>query len=800
MDQLNCDHCEDLITHSHIVWNKYNFCCDGCSQVFQILHQENDSTFYDLCEISNTTPPKATTSKSYADFLEELTTESNVKSIGKWEGQIHDITLFSEEMHCSACSWLIEKSLYQQKGIKSFQVHFVEGSLHLKYDASLINLANILKELSKYGYSFKPENQKNIKRVDDNLLIRIAISGAVFSNVMIFSIANYFGVYQGILAKWEVYFNIISFILNIPVVLYCAYPFFKKAYLGLTQKVLHMDLPISIGIIINFVLSTLSIMRGGNLFFDGLAGIIFFLLSGRWVVNHFEHKLLPDPNWFNNIFAQQIRKLDSPLDKNPFWIQPSEIETENTLLIKSGEFIPVNSILLSDEALLDPQLMTGESQYLAIVKGEPIKAGLQVLDKDIMIQSKENWNDSALSKMKEQWNQLNLYQNEKSTAEKIVPWFTASLFVFAIILFIHSPTLFKGLEDVGVLFIISCPCALALSRPLNLGMALNRAREAGFLIKSDQVILELSKIDTILFDKTGTLTSSRKQISHWEGDPLKSNLKSCLYQLCHGSTHPVAQSIAREFSEFTDGKIISRQEIMHWGIQGVIELEGQEFKFAFGSAKNTPSELDTLEQQQIDSFQNVIWLNNQPLAFLNFSDEIQPGVAEALDHLKEIDIQTVIVSGDSSTRVEAFSKKVKEIKAYGDLSPMQKLEHLKEFQKDHKVLSVGDGLNDTLLLQQSDLSILAHGGFQALSNGVDIIGLKSDWSYLPYLLNLSQVSNKAIKLSYLISLIYNGLALYFAFQGVLAPMVAAIAMPLSSLSVCLVSIILFRHKPKLVTK
>ncbi len=787
MEAISCDHCKQTITHTHVQKGDYHFCCEGCEQVFFILKNENSETYYQLCDLESSQPPKASISQSYKDYLSEMAQEDNLKQMGNWEGCEHDVTLYSAEMHCSACSWLIEKRLLQFDGIIFYELHFAEGSLRLKYSAEKIQLVEILQQLAKFGYAFKGSAAAVKMGTSEGLLIRIALSAAVFANVMIFSIANYLGFYQGILLEWQSYFAYASLILNLPVVTYGAFPFYQKAWVGLKHGVLHMDLPISLGILINFSLSVYQVIEGKEGFFDGLAGIVFFLLSGRWLVKHFEHRLLPDPNWFENLFAQQIRKKKTD-EEGWIWINPEKVVCGEILKVRPGEYLPVKGKLLSERGVFDPQLLTGETRLLKRQLDENLEAGLQVVEAEVVVQSEEDWLQSDLAKLRNQWDHLQKMQSKKESAEKIVPYFTGSLFVIAMSFFFTEPSLSVAFEKVGVLFILSCPCALALARPLSLGLALKKAREMGFLIRSEEVLEKLARVRRIFFDKTGTLTFSQKKLKRWYGKGLSSIEKSILSGLCQGSIHPVSLSTYKEIGEQSEAKFLEKEEKLHWGLWGRCQVQGQNFEVAFGRLMQRPEEL-RLESppSDLEGMQNGLWINGAFRAALAFNDEIREGVKESLQSLQQRGVVVQLLSGDEQGRVDKFLAEVESgVKGYGGLSPQEKVDILLKYQRQEQVMAVGDGLNDSLLLNNADLGMLAEGGFRALSTGVDILSIKTDWTGFENLFDLAKISKRSIRWSYTVSLIYNAIALYFAFVGHLAPLVAAIAMPISSLSVCMV--------------
>ncbi len=781
-----CLHCQTTITHTRIEnENQKVFCCDGCLQVFNILSDEQNGLYYQLCDLQDTKPPQAKASKNYLEFLKELKTEANLLDKGKWTESIHTVTLTSPEMHCSACTWLIEKVLTGKVGVINFEVHFIEGSLKLSYDSTQAKLSDLLFDISKYGYTFSFQ-KKSEGRVKGNhsLFMRMAVSSAIFSNVMIFSIANYFGYYTGILNEWSEYFTLISLILNIPIVTWCAYPFYKRAYQALTLKILHMDLLVSLGVLLNFGLSTYFFFIGREGFFDGLAGIVFFLLIGRWAVQRFENSLLPDQNWFENLFPQQLREKK---EDSIFWHSPEDITKKMELLIQPGEYIPVESKLTTPIGNFDPSFLTGETHSIHLIKNQKVPAGYKCIQQPILVETQQTWVDSSIEKIRQQWDVLQSEKSNKPRGEKIVPYFISAILILCTaLLFIQGPSDWLGtLETIGVVFILSCPCALALSKPLSMGLAMNRARKAGYLVRHEEVIEKLASIQTLLLDKTGTLTFTEKKITHWN-DSLPSDfendfVKKLLVTLCSCSDHPISRSINKELEDFmiSDFFIQFTNEVIGKGIEGTLRHKDSTYTVQFYKSKSK-------------DWNNDFFIDGMLVVQIRFNDEIRPSVKSSFNELTNSGYQVEVLSGDSQSRVDEFCKSANIESGIGDLLPHEKENRLQTHKRKGSVLAFGDGLNDTLLISSADVGVLARGGLQSLASGVDIISLREDLESFPYLFNLGKKAHLAQNISYSVSLVYNAAVIAIALTGFIAPIAAAIAMPLSSFTVCLTVWIVLR--------
>ena len=816
LNRSNCSHCHEILTHTRIEGSDDTlFCCEGCFKVYQLLHGEGMEFYYQLLEMENTSAPQALYKESYQQYLLRLENAEELKEIGSWKNNIHAVDLESSDLHCAACGWLLEKVIPKIKGVKSFEIDFVRGFLHLEYDSSQTQLKLILQHLAQMGYAFMVESREALHAViPRSLMLKLGVAGGVFANQMLFSIGMYFGSFQGMSQEHLNYFNWASFILSIPVVLWCALPFYQKAISGLKARTAHIDLPISLGIMIAFNVSIWQILEGKHGFFDGVSGLVFFLLIGRLVTQRFEHHLSADPRWFTRILPQKVLKLmgyteegKASADLKGEWSELENLQIGDVYSVAPSEYISTESILESHEALLDTQLMTGESQTKKLNRGAVLKAGYRNLKESIRVRVTQKYSDSELYALQQQWNQLSQERKSHSIGEKIVPYFTPTVLLVALITFL-SQKYFFGLTNLDALYracvvlIISCPCALALSRPFSLGMAFKKAKEAGFLLRSERALEKISECDSVFLDKTGTLTFHEQSVESWlwVGDVQKSTQKQKKWRmviraLCQNSLHPVALTLLDHLEKTElEVEVDQIEESAGVGLRGVLRGEDQGAQIELISVSAYKKRLTQLASSEIplntlkNEPKNVLLLNQQVLCWIWLRESIRPEIIDLIQDFKRQKKQVVLVSGDSNIRVKNFAEAVGIDFFYGEQSPDQKLSVLKEWKsKGSKLLAVGDGINDSLMLAESHASVLVIGGAQSMASGVDVLFVGKSLVALSQLFQLAARAEKSISRCYKLSILYNILALGVAFSGVLPPLAAAIAMPLSSLSVGFVS-------------
>jgi cation transport ATPase len=812
-DSGQCDHCGLELTHTIIHNTKgEQFCCHGCLQVREILSGGEGEVYYGLLDAENKKAPRAKIKSSYREFLKTLEDPEQIKQQGRWNGDVHTVELISDAIQCSACGWLLEHRLAKTEGITDFYADFIHGQVRFSYDSKQVQLVEVLRALAALGYPLKFRDYENAEPVIDKaLLIRLAISGAVFSNVMIFSLSLYFGVFTGIDPKLAAYFNWLSFALNLPVVTWCALPFYRKAWGGLKAGVLHMDLPVSVGIILAYGLSTYKIMQGGHSFLDSVSGLVFFLLIGRWIVQRFEQSLVPDPGWFDNMLPSRVQvRTESGIEIKAV----EKLRKGDEILVEAGTLVPADSILLGGSAAFDTSLFSGESRSREFSPGSLISAGYKVLREHALLKVEKMYADSAVSKLRDQWVTLNSEKDRSSKGEKIVPRFIAVVLSLAGLAFYLG--LKQGLEiaieNAAVVLILSCPCALALSRPLSMGVAMSRARQLGFLIRSATVIEKLQKVQTVFLDKTGTLTLTERRLQKWTWLQQQisgldhETMLGLLHKLSGLSLHPVSQTLNEELEDryLRDARVQSFKEHPHFGIEAVIEWKNQAYSVLLANTwaiknKSAPTEIDINYDNQnlkdLPESGSCMMINGQIAAAFIFEDEVRPTVKSLPNDLKKIGVDSVLLSGDSLVAVQKFRETLSFREWHGNLSPEQKLEIVKQEQaKGKAVIAMGDGVNDALMLSVAEVGILLQGGASNLAECSDILYSGNHPGNLPDLIRLSRGCARSEQLSYFVSLSYNITVLTLAFSGYIPPLVAAIAMPLSSISVGLIALITVRAK------
>lgn len=806
-----CLHCRQAILHSTYRNDRdESFCCQGCLQVHAILGDHDWGRYYDLLEQGGRKAPKAVAGEEYASFLATLDEPRTLAGIGKWDVGLHRLTLESRELVCAACGWLVDNLLRETRGVRSFEVDFLHGEVFLAYDPTVIELKDILSATSRFGYRFRPKAADAPSRPRPNraLLARLAVSGACFANTMAFAVANYIGAFQDITSEWARTFGLLGFAVSLPAVVYGAYPFYAGAWRALRTRRFNIDVTITIGILLSFSSTLASTLGGGTgNFSDSLAGLVFFLLVGRWGVQRFEAGLALNGRWFDALRKGKVRVRRAG---RAIPVDCADVKAGETVEVGPGDYLPLDGVLETPQAWLDTGLLTGESRPIHMRAGDPVFAGSLNLKAPIEILVTGSSGFTRIDRLGKELEELASGRRSIPDGMSLVAqWFTMAVAmagVAALLLHLREGFL-QAAEIAASVFIISCSCALALAGPICRGLGLKRAQSLGYHFKAQGTLEALAGIRCVLFDKTGTLTFTHRTVSGWNWIPSLPGSTARQLEILKGvkeltrySLHPVSVSLGRAL-EGVEGQgpaLEGVREISHFGLAarsrtggsfreiclcrfGAWEEEDGAFA-GLGIRVPTPREL-ALAGPAADA---CVFVDGELAALIRFTDEVKPDVSELIRELERRGIETVMLSGDNLEKVEDFARRCGMKNFHGSLTPEEKQEWARRYQARHgRCLAVGDGFNDSLLFGASDLAMAVQGGAVDLSAGTDILSTGDRPSALPWLFDLSTGVRRGISACYWISGVYNLGAVAAAMAGLVTPLFAAVLMPVSSLSLCL---------------
>ena len=773
MSSPSCFHCGDPCKHSTVSFDEKDFCCNGCKTVYEIFQTNGLEGYYQLEAAAGSTP------KEVSDGFAFLENPDIVKKLLDFDEEgIQVVQLHIPSMHCSSCIWVLENLNRLHTSIKSSQVDFPKRELRVTYESKDFTLKELAILLAKIGYepSISLEDYSKVKKkVDRNLIYKLGVAGFSFGNVMLLSFPEYFEVQEFWLDQYKPFFRWLMFAFSLPVVFYASQDYFKSAYKGIRSHLLKIDVPIALGILTLFIRSSVDIIFDfGSGFFDSLTGLVFFLLVGRF----FQQKTYAHLSFerdYTSYFPIGVTRLVN--DSTEESIEIYKIKTGDRLLIRNQEIIPVDSILIRGNAQIDYSFVSGESESVSKLSGDKLFAGGKQLGGHIEIEALKSvsqsyltqlWSNAAFSK-----NKASEFQTLTDTIGKRFTIVVLSIAFIATTFWLwYDPS--KALNVFTAVLIIACPCAIALAAPFTLGNLLRIFGRNGFYLKDANTIERLAKIDTLVFDKTGTLTSNSGNSISYEGLELTNDEASLLKNTLRSSNHPLSRELYAILERQNILTLDDYEEKTGKGITGT--FDGHAIKV--GSAEFVGKEESAAHETSV----HICSDENYKGRFV-FKSKYRDGLTPLFKQLKK-DYSLVILSGDNNGEQKKLQKMFPFfLPMFFNQKPEDKLEFIKKAQVHSNILMIGDGLNDAGALAQSDVGIAVSEDVNVFSPACDAILDAKKFTLLNHFLGLSKQSIRIIKWSFLLSLCYNIIGLYFAVTGQLLPVIAAILMPLSSISI-----------------
>jgi Cu+-exporting ATPase len=772
-----CIHCGADCGKNPIIWNKLKFCCNGCLTVYQLLNENKLYKYYNLEETPGIKVEATTEFGNKYVFLDN--DEVKEKLISFSENGISKVKFYIPVIHCASCIWLLEHLQKLHPGIKHSFVNFTKKEVDVTFDEGKISLRQLVELLSSIHYI--PDLSQSLSDKDDDksykkLLYKIGVAGFVFINVMTYSLPAYFNG-EPLSDKLQSLLSILSYILVIPVTFYSGSDYYISAFKNLAKKNINIDLPIALGIIVLFLVTSYEVLStAGPGYSDSLSGLIFFLLVGKWYQSKTYEALSFDRN-YKSYFPIAVTKINKQIEES---ILLEKIEVDDELIIRNKELIPADSELIEGDGRIDYSFVTGESSPVVKQNGDFIYAGGRQMGGIIKIRVKKEVNQSHLTKL---WNQDKTYEKPsdslKTLSDRISKYFTLIVIAIATIGFIYWMT--KGETHTAIfvftaVLIVACPCALALSIPFTFGNTMRIFGKNGLYIKNTDVIEKLSHINTIVFDKTGTLTQPNENRVVYSGNKLSKAETEAIFSLAKQSTHPLSAAITKFFNGTTYHAPKHFVEVAGRGIFG--KANGLNIKI--GSEEYVSNQTSQTKQKTSTVF---VAIENKLYGHYTISNQYRSGFDKVLGILKN-KFQLFLISGDNTAEAENLSSFFEKEHMLFNQKPGDKANFIKTLQNQgNTILMTGDGLNDAGALMQSDVALTIADKVYHFSPASDAV-LEADKFYrLANFIRFTKTSLNIVKLSFAISFLYNIIGIGFAITGNLSPVVAAILMPISSVSV-----------------
>ncbi|MFD0699547.1 heavy metal translocating P-type ATPase [Myroides pelagicus] len=794
MEKKGCYHCgNEITTFNRIVFDEKEFCCNGCKTVYEIFSENDLSCYYDMQQAPGATPEEA---NGKYDFLDK--SEIINKLLEFDEGPTSIVSLYIPHIHCSSCIWILENLNRLNQGVYRVLVNFPEKKATITFNKEKTSLKEIVLLLNKIGYepyiSLKNYDDKP-QQVDRSLIYKIGIAFFAFGNVMMLSFPEYFNIDDIWMRQYKDFFRWLILIISLPVFFYSASPYYIAAWKGIRSKNYTIDIPMALGIIVMFIRSAVDIIFDlGPGFFDSMTMLVFFMLLGK-LFQQRTYNFLSFERDYKSYFPIAITKLVEGNKEEP--IQIYDVVKGDRLLIRNQELLPVDSILISESTFIDYSFVTGEAVPVEKKSGDKLFAGGKQVGDIIEVEVINSVSQSYLTQL---WSndvfQKRVDMKYKTITDTISHFFTPVLLTISILGFIgwSFVSINAAFNVFTAILIVACPCALALTAPFTLGNAIRILGRSSFYLKNVTVVEQMAKVDTIVFDKTGTITTNAKSIIQYEGEELTSEEQSDIRNIIRGSNHP----LSRKLYGFLQARIVAKpntfEEIPGQGLVGTMNNRS----YFIGS-----QELVGIPHDKIINETAVhIKIDGEYKGKFVFANHYRLGVKELFEQLDKKHYKFAILSGDNDGELEALKALLPPSTALVfNQKPEQKLEYVKELQETGaNVMMVGDGLNDAGALAQSNVGVSISENVNVFTPASDAILDARKFAYLEKFMDYSKKSVKIIKLSYILALTYNVIGISVCLLNKMSPLVAAIIMPVSTISIISFVTILTNYFAKRILK
>lgn len=772
-----CYHCGEKCEEEPLLIQEKAFCCEGCKMVYEILADNDLCTYYQL-EDNPGFSLKGARSTTYA-FLDEQ--EIQGKLLGFRNDKLAKVSFYLPQIHCSSCIWLLENLYKLRPGIVQSQVNFPKKTIQLTFLHVEISLRQLAELLASIGYApqinyDQLENQDK-HPTNHSLTYKLGVTGFLFGNIMLLSFPEYLGLQHSTYAQWFGYLNIA---LALPLLFYSGSDYLKSAFYGLRQGHLNIDVPVSLGMLALFGRSLFDILsHTGAGFFDSLAGLIFFLLIGKW----FQQK-----TYYNLSFERDYRSyfpVATLVRKAGEWVSIplNKVEPGDRLWIKQGELIPVDANIIAGKGYLDYSFVTGEEDLSRKEVGEQVFAGGKLRSGSLELAVTRRVEHSYLTQL---WNEQAFKKDkfagrQSRLANAIAKYFTLVILVVASLTLAYwwSVDMDLAFKAFTAVLIIACPCAVALAIPFTYGNVLRLLARRQFYIRHIQVIEALQEVDHIVLDKTGTLTDNKELHLSFQGKKLDAAELTIIKSMANQSSHPLSVGLTVLLKDTPASRDLEVKEVAGAGL--LTRINGTTYRL--GSA--TFVGYDESHQK------GVFWKRGEEIrGVFVVENQFRKSLPVFIQQLRE-SYELALLSGDNDKEKERLATYFDDpTHLHFDQSPTDKLQYVAGLQaQGQKVLMLGDGINDAGALQQSDVGLVLTEDINNFTPASDAILAADRFVQFPRLLAFLKDSRWIVYTAYGIASCYNIIGLTYAVQGLLSPVVAAILMPLSAISIVLIGVL-----------
>lgn len=771
----------------------HQFCCAGCETAYAVIYSCGLDAYYTLLErIDDKTAPPRSSRRTYADYDDPA---FHALYCRRCPDGLLETELLLEGVHCAACVWLVERLPRIVPGVIESRLNLRRAGVRITFDPSVVSLSRVARGLESLGYTPHPARgawAAPVRRAEDRrMMIRIAIAGACAGNIMLLYFALYAGMFEGIERGHEQLFRWTAMLLNTICLVWPGTVFLRGAWAALRARTIHLDVPIALGLYLGGVWGIWKTVAGsGDIYFDSISALVFFLLVGRFIQQRQQRYAADAVELLFSLTPSVARRVDPEGVRD---VPAESLAVGDMIEIRAGDALPADGVVLAGETSMDVSLLTGESRPIRSAAGDSVAAGAVNMSSVIRVRVEATGEHTRIGRL--------MRTVEEATRRRAaivrladrwgarLLWILLGLSVITLAVWWHKgPAV--AFDRAAALLIATCPCGLGLATPLAMAVAIGRAARRGILIKGGDVLQSLSKAGrrgVILLDKTGTLTMGRLSLVWWRGDEnakaLGAALESC-------SAHPVALALLRDLKVERLAPVSDPQQHPGMGISGtvadhhvVVGTRGllDQFGIEIGKADDDAA-FKALREGLSPVF---IGVDGRCVAVAALGDPLRPDAPAAIRRLCRLGWDVRILSGDHPELVLAVGKELHLDPAFcrGAVSPEDKLALVRELAESAPVVMVGDGVNDAGALAAATVGIAVRGGAEASLAAADVSLTREGLTPVLELLDGASAVMRTIRMTIAASLAYNVVAAALSIAGLISPLLAAIIMPASSLTV-----------------
>lgn len=789
--RVACGHCGQTVPPALVVSGQpRQFCCSGCEAAHGAILACGLAGYYAVRDAAGAeAQPVAAGRRDYSGLDDGSFAARYVRALPSGLCQTE---LYLERVHCAACVWIVERLGQVLPGVVSARLDLTRSTVELVWDPQRVQLSQAAAWLDRFGYPPHPfrgaERQRLHRQEERDLLLRLGLAWAVSGNVMVMSMSLWAGWFGDMDPQTAQLFRWASMLITLPSVLWSARPFFGGAWSSLRHGALHMDLPIAIGLAAGYVGGAINVVRGqGEIYFDSVASLIFLLLVGRWLQHRQRRQAQEAAELLYALTPLRARRVAA--DGSVAEVALEQLHPGEMVEVRADEAFPVDGVVVDGHSSVNAAILTGESRPLAVGPDSAVHAGTQNLSALLRVRVAASGEETRVGKLMQAMQEASRRRAPiVAMADAMIGRFVAVVLGLAVstavVWWLIDPMV--ALDHTVALLIVTCPCALGLATPLAIHAAVGRASRAGLYVKGGDVIERLSRPRRIWFDKTGTLTEGRTALTHVALDPA---LHASVLAVERHSSHPLAKAVVSAWQQACPVReALDVTPVVGGGIAATVA--GHRVQVGsprwLAGCSDPEGYQDCAARWAGDGVTPVLVAVDGVLAgVLGFGDLIRADAAVAIADLRARGCEVGIVSGDHPAVVAAVGRQLglRGDVCHGGVTPEGKLALVEQAMRDGGVVMVGDGVNDAAALAAATVGISVHGGAEASLQACDAFLTRPGVAAVVDLFDGAHRTVRVIRRNILISLLYNLIGSGLAMAGLLHPLVAAILMPLSSLSV-----------------